>query len=240
VYVYGVVRAGALRSLPGEGVAGAGVELIEHHGLSAVVSELPGERLRIRRRDLLRHLQVLEAGFSQTTIVPCSFGSVLETRALVADQLLIARHQELLELLEHLQDRVQLNVTAVYDEPEVLREVVAAEPEIARLRERTRALGSAGYYENIRLGELVAAAVSVRRDSDSRRILDRVAAEAEDVVAEADEAVVVKASFLVARDRLERFDAKLDALAREEQPRIRFECVGPLPPTAFASLRAAA
>jgi hypothetical protein len=132
-----------------------------------------------------------------------------------------------------------MNVKAVYDEDEILREVVAADPRIAALRQKTREGGDAAYYDSIRLGELVSAALAQRRAQDEELVLARLLPEADDAVSEeADEMQVLKASFLVSRERLERFDDALDALAASEAPRVRFESFGPLPPTAFASLEA--
>lgn len=240
VYVYGVVRADALDGLSVDGVADHPVSTIEGDGVAALTSELTEGRLRVRRRDLHRHLGVLEAAFAETTLVPCAFGMVLQNREAVENELLRARRAELLALLDRLEGRAQLNVTATYDEDTVLREVVQAEPEIARLREQSRALGEAGHFAGIRLGELVASALEERRAVDSRRLFDRLSAEADDsLVEEAPLPVVLKASFLVARDRSSRFEAVLEGLAAEEAPRLSFESIGPLPPTAFAALEAA-
>ena len=49
--------------------------------------------------------------------------------------------------------------------------------------------------------------------------------------------VVLRASFLVARDNLPRFDKALGELAKAEERRMRFDCVGPLPPYSFVDLR---
>lgn len=212
------------------------VKTIERAGVAAVVSEL-AEPLRVRRRDLDRHLEVLEAAFAETTIVPCAFGMVLESRAAVENDLLAARHDELRALLERLEGRVQLNVRARYDEDAVLREIVETEPEIAALRQQSRGLGRAAHFQNIRLGELVAAAYDARRAYDAGRLLERLAAEADDVVVEgASGTFVLRASFLVPQSRSERFDSVLETLASEEAPRLAFESIGPLPPTAFAGL----
>jgi Gas vesicle synthesis protein GvpL/GvpF len=240
VYVYGIVGAGAVDTLSVDGVADRPVATIEGDGIAALTSELTEEPFRVRRRDLHRHLAVLEAAFEATTLVPCAFGMVLQSRAAVRDELLGARRTELLGLLERLDGRAQLNVTAAYDEDTVLREVVQSEPEIARLREQSRALGEAGHFAGIRLGELVAAALEARRAVDYPRLLDRLAAEADDVlVEEASLPVVLKASFLVPRKRSSGFEAALEGLAAEEAPRLSFELIGPLPPTAFAALEAA-
>jgi Gas vesicle synthesis protein GvpL/GvpF len=216
------------------------VAIIERDGVAALTSELAERRLRVRRRDLDRHLQVLEGAFAETTVVPCAFGMVLQSRTAVERELLSARRDELLALLERLEGRVQLNIRARYDEAVVLREIVDTEPEIADLRRRSQALGEAGHFENIRLGEAVAAALDARRALDAQRVFDRLAAEAEDVVVEeAAGTLVLKASFLVARERSERFDTELEGLAAVESPRLAFESIGPLPPTAFAGLEAA-
>jgi hypothetical protein len=222
-----------------DGVSGRPVATIESNGLAAVVSELAEERLRVRRRDLLGHLRVLEQVFAETTIVPCAFGMVLPSREAVATDFLTRRRGELLGLLEQLEGRAQLNVTATYDEDSVLREIVETDPRIARGREQTRALGRAGHFASIQLGELVAGALAERREADRRRLLEPLAAESEDVVVgSTEDMTVLKASFLVGSGGAKRFDAVLEELAQAEAPRIMFEAIGPLPPTAFAELGA--
>jgi hypothetical protein len=206
--------------------------VVESGRLAALVSPLPSAELKLRRRDLRAHLSVLERAFERSTIVPCRFGTVLEDETAVALELLDARAAELDAALARLDGRAQLNVRVEYDEDEVLREIVLAEPEIAELRRRTQELGDAGHFARIRLGELVTQALEQRRDADSARILPALEQAAEDVLVErAGELVVLKASFLVT-DRT-AFDRLLDRLAREEAPRLRFESIGPLPPTAF-------
>ena len=78
------------------------------------------------------------------------------------------QHDELGGRLAALDGKVQLTVKGVYDEEALLRGVVAGSPAIAKLRERVRALPeAAGYYERIRLGELIAA--EVERAARARR-----------------------------------------------------------------------
>ena len=106
--------------------------------LAALVSALPPGELRIRRRDLLSHLRVLEDAFAEATIVPCAFGMVLSSEEAVVDEFLEPRREELLGLLQRLDGYAQLNVRVAYDEDVVLQEIVAADPTIAQLREQTR------------------------------------------------------------------------------------------------------
>jgi hypothetical protein len=172
----------------------------------------------------MSHLRVLETAFADATIVPCAFGMVLRNRQAVKTDLLSARRPELLALLERLDGRIQLNVTASYDEEAVLREVVADEPEIARLRSRSRELGAAGHFERIRLGELVAAALAERRATDAQRVLDRLAPESDDVIVErGGDTVALKASFLVHRDGCDRCDARGPGSRRGATARLRID-----------------
>lgn len=229
VYVYGIVRADELPAVSGEGVAATAVELIERDGLAALVSRLPEGDVRVKRRDLDRHLHVLEEAFAEATIVPCPFGTVLSSDADVESVLLEARHDELTATLKRLDGTVQLNVNAVYDEEHLLRELLAANKEVAALRDDT------GYHARLRLGELVAALVEERRQKDAERILSQLLDVAEDVATDPPgEYGVLKASFLVSRRRVDRFDARLEETARMEHPVIGVEVIGPLPPTAFA------
>jgi hypothetical protein len=193
---------------------------------------------RVRRRDLRRHLDVLEAVFAETTVVPCAFASVLPTRAAVEAEFLSDRADELRALLDSLEGRVQLNVKVSYDEEVVLRDLVASDPQIARLNELTRRSPGA-YAERVRLGDLVASAFAERRGRDSEEVVDAVADLADDMRGErAELPVVLKVSFLVRRERVDRFHEALERLAAERAPALRFESVGPLPPTGFASLEA--
>jgi len=169
-------------------------------------------------------------------VVPCSFGTVVESRAAVEDEFLAPRREELRELLDRLEGKVQMNVKVEYDEEPVMRSILSEDAEVARVRERARSLGEAGHYENIRLGELVAANLAARRARDAERIAEVLGAAAVDLVTEpagADGLGVFKGSFLVARDSLSAFDDALEQLA--EAP-LRVDSFGPLPPTAFASL----
>ena len=239
VYVYGVVSADSGLSIREPGVADQSVELVAHDGVAAVVSAFPADDPRVRRRDPVAHLQTLERIFERTTVAPCPFGTVMSSPADVEDQFLSPRRDELRSLLARLEGHAQMNVKAEYDEEAVLRDLVAADPEVSAARERVKAMGAAAYYESIRLGELVSARLSARRAYDAERISARLSALAAATVEEPvneSELLVFKASFLVGQARFAEFDRALDELAGGESGRLRFEAIGPLPPTAFASL----
>lgn len=234
VYVYGIVRAGAVRGVKSKGVGGGAVELIERDGLAALITALSTTELRVKRRDLDSHLRVLQEVLDTATVVPCSFATVAAPDE-VTNGLLADRRAELLSTLDRLDGKVQMNVKAVYMEEELLRDIVKTNPQVAALRASPKSEKRSGYQAQFQLGELVAAAVADRRERDTQRLVRELAASAADVVVEGPGEAAFKGSFLVSRGSLDRFDEDVEAVARREQPLLQFEVIGPLPPTAFAS-----
>jgi hypothetical protein len=233
VYVYGVVPGGEDVAITTEGIEGAGpARLLRGDGIAALVADVPLDPVRTTRRNLSGHTDVLAEAARQTTVLPMRFGVVFPDEGRIVDEFLRPNGDKLASLLDRFGGMVEATLRGFYeDEDARLREVVEQEPEIARLREETRAVpDDAGYFARIRLGELVAAAVERRRAADERRILDRLEplAEAVERDAELPERVAVKAAFLIERPRLQDFDREVDALARELAGRIRFSYAGPL------------
>jgi hypothetical protein len=231
-YVYGIVPAGAVDSIASTGIRGAAVTVLEEDGVAALVSDMPEDGLRVTRKDLRRHLEVIDEAFRETTILPCPFGTTVDSREAVVEEVLRAKRDALSAGLTDLEGTFQLNVKVRHDEDALLREIVAADPVIARLR-LDAADDDSIYGARLELGRRVAAAVEAHRAADGARLLDALAAEALDAAAEPDDSLVLKAAFLVAAAKRARFDAALDRLAEAEQQRLRFEVIGPLPPTAF-------
>ena len=232
-YVYGIVPAGAVDSIASTGIRGTAVAVLEEDGVAALVSELPADGLRVTRKDLRRHLDVVDEAFRETTILPCPFGTTVDSREMVVEDVLRARRDALAAGLAELEGTLQLNVKVRHDEDALLREIVAGDPVIARLRLETAGDGAV-YGQRLELGRRVAAAVEAHREVDGARVLDALLGEALDVAEEPDDSLVLRAAFLVARRRQDRFDAALDRLAEAERTRMSFEVIGPLPPTAFA------
>jgi hypothetical protein len=239
-YVYGVLRGDGAKvaSTRGVGPTKGRLRTVAHGPLCAVVSDVPAGELAATREDLFRHTEILQSLMRGTTILPMRFGTVMPDDDTVVSRLLDARSHELEQLLEELEGRVELTLRAVYHES-VFGEVVAENPEIARLNARVQAQSpEAGYYERIRLGELVANSLQAKRDVDAQTIIDRLQEHAVDVMVGTPqhERAVLNAAFLVDERRIERFDAAAEAIARDQAERMRFRYTGPVPPFSFVAL----
>lgn len=229
-YVYGVTWAnGPLSGV--RGVSDAAVREIEHRELVALASELPSADIKARRRDLLRHAEVLQQAFERHTVVPLEFGTLFASEDDVVSELLEPRYEDLVALLQQLDGLVELTVRAFYDESGVFAAIVRDEPEVAALR------GGAGQAQQMRLGEAVAASLARRRDWDGDEIVAELSSLARQVFVEerVAELEVVRAAFLVERSDAADFDAQAEELAERFGGVIRFKLTGPLPPHHFVA-----
>jgi hypothetical protein len=236
VYVYGVLAACDQGAVSAIGVEGRPVRAVGGGGLAALVSDLDGGHLAAAR-EVRAHWRVLEEASQRTTVLPTRFGTVMESERALCEDLLGPNAPRLTALLEAVAGCVQLSVKGRYDEDRLLREAVAGSPTIGTLRERLRKLPeAAGYYDRIRLGELVAAGIARLREADTARALEQLAPLAVDVRVEepagADGAFAL--AFLVRRDGVDAFGRGVGALIKALGDRVEVRFVGPLPPYSFA------
>ena len=238
LYVYGIVEAVA-RAPRGRGIADAPIRLVAGGDVAALVSEIGDEDVRLGREEVLVHSRVLERALERGAVLPMRLGVVMSGPEEVRERLLDEHGPELRAQLAELEGKVEIRIRGVYDEKSLLREVVREHPDIGALQESLRgASEDASYYARIRLGELVAGAVERRREHDAHVIVEALAAASlgVEIGGATHERVVVQASFLVERDRLDDFNAILDEVAGGYGGGIRFKYIGPLPPHSFVQL----
>jgi gas vesicle protein GvpL/GvpF len=228
-YVYAVTWAAAGARPLGRGVHDAEVTAVEHGELAALVSAVEPHELRARRRDLLRHADVVRDAFERAPVLPLMFGSVLADVDRVVADLLAPRHDELAGKLRRLEGLAEVTLRASYREDDVLRELLLEQPRLARLR---------GSVSPVQLGEAVAHALAARRDRDAATVLETLRPLARDFVADEPRTAleVVRAALLVERRKLAAVDRKVDELARAHAPTTVFKYTGPLPPHHFVTL----
>jgi hypothetical protein len=233
LYLYGVVRPDCAlpADLTGVGPDDSPVRTVAvSDGLGAVVSELDGEQ-PLEGRDVLAHKRVLDEVFTACTVLPFRFGTVAQDDEQLQTEL-EAHAGDYLETLQMLEDKVEVEVTASYDEDAVLGEILAARPDVRELSRSTQ--GAPEMRSLVELGEVVAEEVDRWRDAELARLVDRLAPSSSGYAERAPrQDAALRAAFLVARDSLPAFDAALGDLARETQGRYAIETVGPLPPYSF-------
>jgi hypothetical protein len=236
-YVYGFTRSS--HPLPIDGVSGVGttmpsLRIVRGQDLAAVVSDAP-EGLRPKRRDLEAHQRVLEALCAAGTVLPMRFGTLAPDDTAVATELesSAGRYQR---LLDELDGSVEVNVKAAHREDPLLRDVLYHHPALRRRNEALRASGGGSQQDRLEFGERVAEAVEQRRARDAEWLMAGLRPHAARVkLGPAVDGCFVNASFLVAIDDLEAFEAVADRLQREIVDVADLDLYGPLPPYSFVS-----
>jgi hypothetical protein len=235
--VHGVVPAGTVVPAGLLGVDERPVELVSSERVAAVVTWIDLERPPGRRADLLAHQAVLDTLSADGPVAPVRFGSVLEDDSVVLEDLLRPQEDVFAEILGELRGRHQFNLRATHVEEVVLAELVATEPEIRALRERTRDLPEeAAYGDRVRLGELVAHALQARSEEDADLVLDAVLpyAVAHVVRTPPSATQVLDVALLVDDDRSQALEDHLEGLAEAVHERMRLRLLGPVAPYDFA------
>lgn len=229
MYVYGLTSAG--NDVEARGIGDVPVSTVEHGELAAIVSRVGDASLRAKRRDLLRHSDVLQAAFAHAAVVPLRFGVVFDSEdALVAD-LLGARYEELVTLLQRIDGLAELRLRASFVERELLAEIVREDSRIAALR------GTPGAGQ-VELGEAVAHAVAAKRAAATEALLAAVGPLALEMRVDEprDEYEVIRGSFLVDRRGTTAVESAADDFARNNAGRMQVELIGPMPPHSFVGL----
>lgn len=235
LYIYGLMRtedgARAVAELD------APVEVVEHGSLCALVSHVPEENLTLRRESALAHTDTLQAAFSHGPVLPVRFGTVLADVGTLERDFLAPQATAFLARLDALEEMAEMQVKASYLEEPLLRSILAASPRLAQTATRIKELPEpATHFDRINLGEAIHKAVETRRQADSERVIDelRDLAVAVSVREPRSERAVLNASFLVAHDRIERFDAEVARLSDERADSMEFKLIGPMPAHSFA------
>jgi hypothetical protein len=240
-YVYGVIRSEGASSPKGAGINEEAVGVVAHGNVAALTSDVPVDFTEAGREELLAHSRVLEEAMQGSVVLPMRFGVVLPDEQTVHERLLAPYGEELEAQLQAMDGKVEVTIRGLYNEEAVLREVLAENREISGLKKAIEGKPEAAtYYERIRLGELVEAALGERRAAAAPQIIDRLAPLAVDVrVGEpVHERMAVNASFLVERIHLDEFDRVVDQIGAEQAGRIQLKYTGPLPPHSFVELGA--
>lgn len=240
LYVYGITRAGAGLPARLRGVGDGAIRLLDEGPLGAVVTDLPGLPYDARREDLMAHSDVLQAIVATATVLPMGFGTVFDSATELSSTFLQPNQDALLGMLHAMQGLVEIQVRAEYDADAIARDIASSDRSIQRLQARARSRGDV--ESRIELGRRFASVLDQKRYADARSLVDRLAAVARDasVGDAAGEYGLLRASFLVSRDDVARFDEVAESAAARLEGRASIRCVGPLPPYSFVDASALA
>ena len=234
IYVYGIlpgdieIEPGA----PGVGDPPGEVRAIRHRDVVALVSDVELDRPLGRAEDLFTHEELLDGCAATMPVLPLRFGAVVASDDAVADELLGPHYNEFAEALRQLDGHAEYVVRGRYVEAAVIGEVLAQNPEAARLVDQIKGADpDATREQRMRFGEIVNSAVGVMREADTRALGDMVAGlvAASVVRPPTHELDAVYAAFLVEAGQAEQLRQACERLADSWQGRIgELTLTGPL------------
>jgi hypothetical protein len=244
-YVYGVALAEPFQNghpplrVPGIGGRGDPVRTIVHRDLAAVVSDVPGLRIDLRRENLLDHQRVLEEVLRRSDVLPFSFGTVATSDEEVREVLLRDGAEALREQLEYVRGCIELEVKVFWERERLFAEIAQENDEVRALRDRILLMpDETDSVDKITLGQLTEAEIEQKSTWESDGVLDVLDPIAVEglVSANLSDTMLLNAAFLVERAREAEFDDAVGALAEAHAGRLIFNYVGPLPPYSFINL----
>lgn len=244
-YVYGVALAEPFGNghpplgVPGIGGRGDPVRTIVVRELAAVVSDVPGLRMDLRRENLLDHQRVLEEVLHRSDVLPFSFGTVASGDDEVREVILRDGYDALREQLEAIRGCIELEVKVFWDRERLFAEIAQENEEVRALRDTIPLLpDDQATMEKITLGQLTEAEIEAKSTWEADGVLDVLDPIAVEVLVSPNlsDTMLLNAAFLVERAREEEFDGAVAALAEAHPGRLVFNYVGPLPPYSFINL----
>lgn len=240
-YLYCVVRSAKLPAISAPGVNGdvEHIRLIQEGDVAAIVSDARSETYRLTRSTAMAHQLVIQEVMRQSTVLPFSFGTVANGDEEVRG-LLNRYQQDFLTQLEYLDSKAEFGLKALWrDKDQPFREILAERDDIRRLRDAVAHRPPAqAYQERIQVGRMVSEALEAKRESETKRIMDRLsplAVEARVNPVFMDE-MVVNAAFLLASGTEVPFEQALHALDGEYGDRVRFRLTEASPPFNFVRM----
>lgn len=232
-YVYGILPADVelASDLRGVGDPPGEVRIVRSGDLAALVSDIDPARPLGSPEDLAVHKEILDASAADAPVLPLRFGAVLASDDAVAHELLGEHSDEFADALRELDGRAEYVVKGRYDEQAILAEILAENPEAARLRDQTRdAEPDATRDAQIRLGEIVNDAVTEKRGKDTRALGNAMAdhCEASLVRDPTHELDAVHVAFLARVEQEKQIEDVISDLAERWQGRVDLRLLGPM------------
>ena len=242
-YLFGVIARRPVAFAPGETEAAQceAARVVWSGGLGALVAPYRGAPLRDLDKPrlvrlLLHHQRMAEAAMAGGSVLPVRFGTVLPSFRHV-QRLLRESSRFLHGALATVAETVEVEVVATWETAQVVQQV-AADPEVAALRDQLAARANVSVAERSGLGRLVKAHLDARRTAFRERLFAAVAPVARDAIANpliSDE-MVFNVAFQVGAGDVDAFDDRVRQFDDACAGAISLRTIGPLPPYSFASL----
>ncbi len=239
-YIYCVIRKPSSFDLDFCGVGGGKIHLVTSGKLAVAVSDSPITDYPITRENTMTHQRAIEEVMRvRSSVLPVSFGTVAENRAVVEKKLLESKESELLDALQSVEGKVELNLKALWlDLPAIFQKVVAENPDLALLKKKF-AGSRLGMDTTIEIGKLVEDGLQARRNKIREEILSLL----EDImvdhkdISRLGEQMIFNLAVLIPQNKQKMFDKTVrDLDEKYKDENAYFKYIGPTPAFNFVKV----
>lgn len=236
-YIYGVIAGYYDKDFD------RGVYTLPYQDISAVVSDseivdYTNLRKDVAARFLIRHQQTIEKIMGNFTIIPMRLGTFAADEGEVKD-ILRKAYALAKDIIEKISDKIELDVVATWaDMSSILREL-GDEKEIKECKEKLLAdPGGITVDGRMKVGAMVKKALDKKTEQCASLIHNALRNVSEDVRMHElmDEKMITNTAFLIETVKQKKFDRILEDLNAKFEEKLKFRCVGPLPPYSFYTL----
>ena len=242
-YIYGFISANKLKYLGPIGIEQGEVYTLPYQDIAAVVSDLPFIQFdSLPKEALLRNLAVyqtvIEKVMKDNHIIPMKYGLMAQGEEELK-RILEKGYGQIKTNLKEMENKIELDVAALWSDLETVLKEIGEEEEIKRLKQEAASKAPDQIFEiKINVGKLVKGSLDKKREKCASEILDVLKKEAEDHCSHPvmDDSMIMNVAFLINKDKRETFESKVDDLDKQYKGRVNFRIVGPLPPYSFCTL----
>ena len=241
-YIYGIIRHhGAIDFGPiGIGKRGDMVYGINYKNICAVVSNSPVIQYEAKRANLMAHELVLEKVMEQFSVLPGRFSTVADTDGDAGIQKFLERDYDLLsKKLDSIEGKKELGLKVMAIEEVIFDHILNKYPDIRNMKEKLIHLpADKTYYQRVKIGEQVEAALQKEKESFKKQILDQLTPLAERIQINDNfgDRMILNAAFLILKEKEPEFDEAVNKLDEQLGNILNFKYVGTLPPYNFVNM----
>lgn len=242
-YIYGFVSTNEVQSLGPIGIEGEDVYTFPFKEIAAVVSHLPASGFdSLPKETLLRNLivyqLVIERVMTQQQIIPVKFGTLLDGDKAVRT-ILESGYHEIQAGLRGMDDRIELDVVALWPDLDTVLAQIGEEAEIKALKgEAVSRPADEIVGFQIMVGKRVKELLDQKKEESKTEIMNALVETAEEHVLHPlmDDTMIMNVAFLIQKEKEGQLEEQVARLDRQYEETVNFRIIGPLPPYSFRTL----
>lgn len=240
LYLFGVIKANSECKLDTVMLAGEkrNVTLVPYQDQAMVVAEAPIDIYEPNRENLKAHQDTVANLMKKTTVIPMSFGNVLESKKDV-EVFLKRLYKKFEEIFPRIENKIEVGLKIVGDK-DWMTEQASNQKDLAEMKQSLKGnKNKVTHYDQIRVGEAAQKFVQSIHYEFEKEVFQPLseiadAAKSNEVIGER---MLLNASFLVDVSQEEMFDEKVNEFHEKWKDKTNFKFTGPWPAYNFIDIK---